>query len=200
DGGGVSMENTVSTPWTLTVNRSTISNNNAGDAGGGIDTDGSGTVNINQGTEITGNTCANQGGGIWLDGIQAGNVMQGANLNVTGALVADNKALTAAGGFGGGIGNAGNGTVTIQNSSILRNSSGGVGGGFGDQNNQGNLVVMKSIVLGNVAVGDGGGIQEGGSLVKVVDTEVKDNVSGGVGGGLFANSFTMTVLRSTFAN
>jgi hypothetical protein len=33
DGGGVSMENTVSVPWTLTVTNSTISNNQAGDAG-----------------------------------------------------------------------------------------------------------------------------------------------------------------------
>jgi len=31
DGGGVSMENTVSTPWKLTINNSVISNNHAGD-------------------------------------------------------------------------------------------------------------------------------------------------------------------------
>ena len=63
DGGGVSMENTVSTPWKLILNNSTITNNHAGDAGGGIDTDGSGTVDINAGTVIETNTCANQGAG-----------------------------------------------------------------------------------------------------------------------------------------
>src|SRR5713226_3971213 len=57
DGGGIVMENAPgSTPWTLTVNNSTISNNHAGDAGGGIDVDGGGKVFINAGTVITGNT------------------------------------------------------------------------------------------------------------------------------------------------
>src|SRR5262249_21232313 len=55
DGGGVAMENTVGTPWTLTVTNSTVSNNRAGDAGGGIDTDGSGKVFV-IGSTITGNT------------------------------------------------------------------------------------------------------------------------------------------------
>src|SRR5438876_999726 len=44
DGGGIVMENTVNSSWILTINNSTISNNHAGDAGGGIDTDGAGTV------------------------------------------------------------------------------------------------------------------------------------------------------------
>ena len=77
DGGGISMENLVSTPWTLTVNNSIISNNHAGDAGGGVETDGSGKVFINAGTVITGNTCVNQGGGIWLDAIQVGRTVPG---------------------------------------------------------------------------------------------------------------------------
>ena len=63
-----------STPWTLTINSSTISNNHAGDAGGGIETDGSGHVNINAGTVITGNTGVNQGAGIWLDAINGARV------------------------------------------------------------------------------------------------------------------------------
>ena len=87
------MENTVSVPWTLTVNNSIISNNHAGDAGGGIDTDGSGKVFINAGTVITGNTCVNQGAGIWLDAIQSGTTFQTANLTVTGALISGNAAL-----------------------------------------------------------------------------------------------------------
>src|SRR5205807_4992728 len=63
DGGGVVMENTVNSSWTLTVTNSTVSNNHSGDAGGGIDTDGAGTVIINSGTVITGNTDLNQGAG-----------------------------------------------------------------------------------------------------------------------------------------
>ena len=66
DGGGVSMENLVSTPWALTLNATTVSNNHAGDAGGGVETDGKGKVVINGG-QITGNSTVNQGGGVWLD-------------------------------------------------------------------------------------------------------------------------------------
>jgi hypothetical protein len=199
DGGGISMENTASTNWTLTINNSTISNNHAGDAGGGVEGDGSGVININQGTRITGNTSLNQGAGIWLDAIQVGTVFQGSTLNVTGTLIADNRALAAAN-FGGGIGNAGNGTVTILNSTIEDNFSGGEGGGFADQNNQGRLVVQDSLFLGNTAVGDGGGIQEGGSSTMILLTEVNNNSSGGVGGGVFANGTTLVVKRATFAD
>ena len=69
DGGGLSMENTVSSHWILTINNSVISDNHAGDAGGGVETDGSSKVFINAGTLITGNTCVNQGAGVWLDAI-----------------------------------------------------------------------------------------------------------------------------------
>src|SRR5262249_33717233 len=119
DGGGISLENAASTPWTLTINNSVINSNRAGDAGGGVDTDGSGKVFINAGTVISGNTSLNQGAGIWLDAIQVGDVFQGASLNVTGALITNNKAL-AADNFGGGIGNAGNGDGTITGSSASR--------------------------------------------------------------------------------
>jgi hypothetical protein len=199
DGGGVSMENSVSTPWTLTINNSTISNNHAGDAGGGVDEDGSGNVNINQGSKITGNTSLNQGAGIWLDAIAAGNVLQTSSLNVNGTLIAYNRAL-AAGNFGGGIGNAGNGTVSISNSTVEHNYSGGEGGGFADQNNQGTLVVQNSLFIDNVAVGNGGGIQEGGPTTTITFTEVKDNFSGAVGGGIFANGGTLVVKRTTIAD
>jgi CSLREA domain-containing protein len=69
DGGGLSMENTVSSHWVLTINNSVISYNHAGDAGGGVETDGSSKVAINAGTVIVGNTCVNQGAGVWLDAI-----------------------------------------------------------------------------------------------------------------------------------
>ena len=68
------MENGASTPWSLTINNSTISNNRAGDAGGGIETDGTGNVSIGTGTLIEANTSVNQGAGIWLDAIGPGTV------------------------------------------------------------------------------------------------------------------------------
>ncbi len=199
DGGGVVMENTVSVPWTLTVNNSVISNNHAGDAGGGIDVDGFGKVFINAGTVITGNTSVNQGAGIWLDAINSIGLFESANLTVTSALISNNQAL-AAGNVGGGIGNAGIGTVTIVNSTLVNNFSGGVGGGFGDENGQGILTVVNSLFLNNVAVGNGGGIAASGPLTTITSSELKGNASGQAGGGLFAGGTTLLVQSSTFAN
>ena len=42
--GAEAQVNRISTPWTLTVLNSTISNNTSGDAGGGAYTEGHGTV------------------------------------------------------------------------------------------------------------------------------------------------------------
>jgi hypothetical protein len=199
DGGGISMENVVNAPWFLSINNSTISYNRAGDAGGGIDEDGQGTVVIGEGTKIIDNTSVNQGAGIWLDAIPVGSVLRTANLAVIDTLVAYNKAL-APGNFGGGIGNAGNGSVTIVKSTIEYNYSGGEGGGFADQNNVGVLIVQSSLFRGNVAVANGGGIQEGGSATTITNTEVTGNSSGGVGGGIFANGITLTINSSTIDN
>jgi hypothetical protein len=262
----------VGVPWTLTVNNSVISNNHAGDAGGGIDADGMGKVFINAGTVITGNTSINQGAGIWLDAVGQGSVTSvtvtsggtgyataptvtfsappaggttatgtavitngvvtavnitnpgsgyntpptitftgggtgaaatanllpvTANLTVTGALISGNTAI-AADNVGGGIGNAGNGTVTIIGSTIANNYSGGVGGGFGDENALGTLVVQNSLFLDNSAFGNGGGISAGGPSTTITSTELKGNASGANGGGVFANGVTLTVLDSTF--
>jgi predicted outer membrane repeat protein len=196
DGGGVSMENTVSAPWTLTVNNSVISDNGAGDAGGGLETDGLGTVLVSDST-ITGNTCVNQGAGIWLDAVENGNTFESATLTVTGSVVSDNQALAAMNGNlfndGGGIGNAGNdtnfaGTVTgvnIINSTVENNSSAGVGGGFGDQNNQDILNVQNSLFLNNTSGNGGGGIYFSGATVTINNSELQGNSTGGAGGGLF---------------
>jgi hypothetical protein len=70
DGGGVAMENsTGSTFWTLMFNKTTVSDNHAGDSGGGIETDGKGAVSINAGCVIAGNMALVQGGGVYLEGI-----------------------------------------------------------------------------------------------------------------------------------
>ncbi len=199
DGGGVVMENTMSVPWTLTVNNSVISNNHAGDAGGGIDVDGSGQVFLNSGTVITGNTSVNQGAGIWLDAIHVGTIFQTANLMVANVLFSNNQAL-AAGNVGGGIGNAGNGIVTIENSTLFNNFSGGVGGGFGDENAQGTLIVVNSLFLNNVSQGSGGGIAAGGPSTSITSSELKGNASGLTGGGLFANGVSLMIKNSTFAS
>src|SRR5207248_668729 len=104
-----------------------------------------------------------QGAGIYVDAIQDGGVFVGASMNLTGTVVSNNRALAAGvTGSGGGISNAGNGAMTIANSTVSGNYSGGNGGGFSDENNVGTLTVSNSTFLNNTALGNGGGIQEGG--------------------------------------
>jgi hypothetical protein len=199
DGGGLVMFNTVEGSWTLTVNNSVISDNHAGDAGGGIDTDGTGTVVINN-SKITGNTDINQGAGVYIDVAAGSPPSAGANMTMTNTLVSNNSALafsiTAS---GGGISNAGTGAMIIANSTIENNFTGGMGGGFSDENNLGTLVVTNSLFLNNTASMNGGGIQEGGASTTIINTEFKFNSSGGSGAALFANGTTLTVQSSTFA-
>jgi hypothetical protein len=200
DGGGLVMFNAVENSWTLTLNNTVVSDNHAGDAGGGIDTDGTGTVIINN-SLITGNTDLNQGAGIYVDVAFGSSVFVGASMTMTKTVVSNNSALangvTAS---GGGISNAGNGTMTIVQSTISGNFSGGYGGGFSDENNAGSLIVQDSLFLNNTAILFGGAIQEGGSSTTITNTEFKGNSTGGTGGALFANGATLTVQSSTFAN
>ncbi|HEY7312612.1 MAG TPA: right-handed parallel beta-helix repeat-containing protein [Gemmataceae bacterium] len=210
DGGGVAMENVVSTKWALTLNNTTVVNNHAGDAGGGIDEDGSGKVFINNST-IADNTTLNQGAGIWLDAINGGT----ATLNVTNSIVRGNTAGMVA----GGIGQAGSSTVTISNSTIEDNTTTGFGGGFGDQNNLGTLIVTNSLFLNNKAGTNGGGLQEGGPSTQISNSEFKGNAAGinggmpigttgggdpnpvmGSGGGLFIDGGALTLTASTIAD
>ena len=199
DGGGVVMENSVNSSWTLTITGSTISDNNSGDAGGGIDTDGTGTVVLSNDV-ITGNTDINQGAGVYVDTVAVGATFPGASMMMTGTVVSNNDALaTGITASGGGISNAGNGTMTLQGCTIEGNFSGGQGGGFSDENNVGTLVVTSSIFRNNSATMDGGGIQEGGPSTSISSSEIDDNSSGASGGGLFATGTTLTVTASTFA-
>ncbi|HVS38708.1 MAG TPA: choice-of-anchor Q domain-containing protein, partial [Gemmataceae bacterium] len=279
DGGGVSMENAVSAPWTLTVNNSVISSNHAGDAGGGIETDGSGKVFVNSGTVISGNTTNNQGGGIWLDAVEdgvgsvaitdpgtgyttaptvtfsapqmaggttttgvaviTGGVVSGvtitnpgsgyttaptvtfsappagttatadanldffnsANLTVTGTLISGNAALNTGANDGGGVGNAGGGTVIIQNSTVEYNSTGGIGGGYGFFAGQatGNLQVVDSIFRGNYATVGGGGVDAGGNVTIITSSLIQGNSTAGNGGGIEALGAQLVVQDSTIS-
>jgi predicted outer membrane repeat protein len=200
DGGGVVMFNTVEGSWTLTLTNTVVSNDHAGDAGGGIDTDGTGTVVIT-GSQVIANTDINQGAGIYIDVATGSPDPSGADMMLTSSVVNNNSALaTGITSSGGGISNAGTGTVTIRNCTVADNFSGADGGGFSDENNNGTLVVSGSLFAGNTAVGDGGGIQEGGPSTTISTTEFVSNSSGGNGGALFANGTTLILGRSTFTD
>jgi hypothetical protein len=214
DGGGVSMENdTTNSQWTLTINASTITGNQTADAGGGVETDGSGNVVINTGTVISGNTSVYGGGGVFLDDV--GNARDSANLSMTGVLVSDNSAIDSTDGFGGGISNAGNGAVALTNCTVESNFAAVSGGGFSDEysvvdtgSGLGTLSVVNSNFVNNLAgspdnsdSGFGGGIFASGTSMTITNSGFQNNTSRISGGAICdAGVNTLTIAGSTFAN
>ena len=205
DGGGLVMFNTADSTWKLTITNSNISDDHAGDAGGGIDTDGAGTVDIT-GSVISGNTDINQGAGVYIDlAVGAMPGAAGADMTMTKTFVSNNDALASStadgqGGSGGGISNAGTGLMTIIRSTIADNVAAGSGGGFDDENGFGTLDVERSLFINNTAILDGGAIHEGGTSTLIKSSEIKDNTSGEAGGGILADGTTLTVQASTIAD
>jgi hypothetical protein len=140
-GGGIFNGNATGTAI-LTINNSTISNNqDPGGDGGGIANGGryssgalvrGGTVTLNNST-VSGNW-AESGGGIYTE-------LGGGTLNVTNSTIASNVARSD----GGGIYKS-NGTFTISNSTIAENRAGSSFGGI-----RGIPTLRNSIVAGNTA-------------------------------------------------
>lgn len=226
DGGGVSMENIVSVPWKLTINNSVISDNHAGDAGGGIEEDGSGKVFINAGTVISGNTCVNQGAGIWLDAISG---VSSVTVTNPGSLIdylfpptvvftpvdgngigAQGTAILSGGDTGTLIGvtitNPGSGydmPPTVSFTYPLTNNGVSAVATIAPTQTA-TLIVTGTIISNNQALnGPGGGIgNAGASAVTILNSTIENNSSGMVGGGFGdQNNFgTLVVANSLFLN
>ncbi len=120
---------------------------------------------------------------------------------MTGTLISDNAALNTGANDGGGVGNAGNGTVILQSSTIEYNSTGGIGGGYGFFQGQatGALQVIDSLFLGNYAAGGGGGIAAGGTTSAIITSILQGNSTAGSGGGVFADGAQLQIENSVVA-
>jgi len=192
NGGGIAMESAPGSPWTLIFMNTDLLNNQAGADGGGLDTNGPGTISIPPGMIISGNTSVSGGGGIWINAGSVGPLFQSATLTMTGALVSGNS-TTAPGSSGGGIGGSGAGAVTVTSSTIEHNQAAGAGGGFGGVNFNGALALQDSAFLGNTAGGDGGGIDTGGASTALHNVDIQANTSGGNGGGILVSGQSLTM-------
>ena len=194
---------------TLIVTNSVISNNKnlTGDIdyGGGIENLGVliMTNSILSGNTVEGDNYQGRGGGIDNESV----------LTVRNSTFLNNKAVSRNGitSFGGGIFNAGAGTVTITNSTFSGNmasSSSAVSSG-GGISNEGKLSVIDSTFLNNKAVGNsgasaGGGIGNEGKL-SVTDSTFLNNIArnssnnnSSYGGGIsyrHVDSYPQHVLR-----
>ncbi|MGY4967526.1 hypothetical protein [Streptomyces sp. 900105245] len=100
-----------------------------------------------------------------------------------------------------GAGIANEGTLGVQTSKILDNTSGGSGQGAGIYNN-GNLTVTASTVDNNFANsgGQGGGIYNNATATLTASTISNNTASAGAGGILNSNAATLTVRASVIYN
>jgi CSLREA domain-containing protein len=123
-----------------------------------------------------------------------GGILNQGTLQLTNALVTNNKIATASGGinhFGGGIRNSG--TLTISNSTISGNSASETqttgGGGVGQSGPGNSLTIQNSVISGNRAY-VGGGVYDQGGNVRITGSVVTGNAAAtlNAGGGLLLES------------
>ncbi|MDP5183437.1 right-handed parallel beta-helix repeat-containing protein [Blastococcus sp. BMG 814] len=192
-GGGIE----ASPGSTTTINRSTLSHNSTGAGpgnGGGLHLTGAGTVHVTR-SVVSGNTAAAEGGGLWNSG--AG-TMTVERTKVVGNTASGDDATMGGGGL---FQDAGSGTLTVTRSEIRHNvADGAAGSGGGILNDQGTVVVERSIISGNSSQRAGGGIEANVGTTKLSRTELNDNTTGAVpgnGGGLhLTGAGTVTIERS----
>jgi hypothetical protein len=170
DGGGILAMRT-----NLAVTDSTISDNRAGNRGGGI-VNYAGLLTVT-GSAVVGNWTTGEttrsdsgpgGGGI------ASLATTWPEVTISNSTVARNSAQ----GNGGGM--LISGGATISRSEIIDNFASGSGGGIESYR----LEVVGSTIRGNSAGGAGGGIHLRGNNLNVDGTTISDNSAGGNGGGI----------------
>ncbi len=200
DGGGIRSRATSGDNSTVsvTITGSTISDNTAGDYGGGIfqsADEGFATLVVNNST-ISGNTAIDGGGGIYHYAD-----FGSATLVLTGSTISGNYTYEEGGGIAQ-YADSGSASLTINNSTISGNTAGDDGGGIHQDNGGGSLTleVNNSTVTGNRADadGDGGGFEFGGGIYTTGDSDTLNNsiVAGnfvGISPGTTADDISGTI-------
>jgi len=166
-GGQGSVLAIAQSPIAVTLNTLKITGGGSGFEGSGINNLYGGTLTIN-GSNITGNATGGPGaygGGIATEG----------TLVINDSTISHNTAAN-----GAGIYNQA-GTVTLNDTSVRKNTTSGVGGGIW---NQAGTVTMQgsSSITGNTASASGGGVCNQATLIGAVDggnvnSNTPDNIS-----------------------
>ncbi|GAB2817303.1 hypothetical protein GCM10027276_18130 [Comamonas piscis] len=114
------------------------------------------------------NTASSNGGGI----------RNGGSLTLVNSTVANNSAMTAGFGYGGGIQNDPAATALAIHNSTIANNRALRGGGINSSSN-GSIVIHNATISGNQATGSfaGGFYKEGGSAPLVVNTIIRGNTA-----------------------
>ncbi|WP_327415778.1 hypothetical protein [Streptomyces sp. NBC_01233] len=180
DGGGLSNSAT----GTLTLRKSTVAGNTADENGGGIQNEG--TLTVEHGL-ITNNEARDGNGG--------------AINNLGTANIKHSKLIENWAGLNGGaVNNVAGGTLEIQQSALANNKAGNDGGAV---NNAGTATLKKAKVESNSAGHDGGGInnaeEEGGDATQLTleHTTVAENRAANVGGGINNQAGAVVTLKES---
>jgi CSLREA domain-containing protein len=169
DGNQLDRVFTIESLGVVSISGLTVRGGAAGNVGGGLQNNGTLTLNDDV---FTGNRSSNgsAGGGlanskrlvashtIIEDNVTNGNAGgvyndTGASLQFTDSIIRDNQTFN--GGWGGGLVN--DGALTLTGSLVQGNQSAGKGGGFWDAS--GTLTLLNTTVSNNSAVCDGGGLE-----------------------------------------
>lgn len=151
---------------------------------------------------LAGGAIIDFGGYVTLnDSLIQGNSTSWGAINSTGALTLTNTIVQgneALGGGGGGL--SVGGTVLIQNSQIISNTTDGNGGGI-YATPSATITIINSLIGWNSATGEGGGIYFDGSTAALTGTTIDTN-SANIGGGIsiFNASAQITLEDTTISN
>jgi hypothetical protein len=216
DGGGVAMANVLSTPWLLSLTNTTISDNHAGDKGGGVDEDGTGKTIISGGL-VTGNTSGGEGAGVNLNAISQGELFSIAVTN-GGSGFTSPPTVTIAGGGGTGatgtaiishgrvigvaITNPGTGFIAAPTISFSGGSGKGAAATATLTSESGGLSVTGTVITDNKSfASDGGGVANSGTgAVTITNSTIANNIAATTGGGFSDknNQGSLVVTNSLF--
>lgn len=163
NGGGISNGGTV------TLTRTTVTGNAAGDSAGGIGVGNSGSLMLQDST--VSNNSARNGGGIQ-------NFNESSTVTMTNTTVSGNHATS---GNGGGIRNLA--TLNATNSTISGNTATGTGGG---------ITYIGAIALTNVTIANNStGINNSGGTLTLKNSLIGNNAGGDCTGGVPSADYNM---------
>ena len=185
----------------LVATGTTIANNQAARAGGGIETRAAASVTLNSvtlgsdGALLTGNSAGpmpGNGGGLHMTG--------DGDVTVDGGSVNGNSAASEGGGLWNSIG-----TMTLRNALVIDgNTASGAevtNGGGGVFNDGGTLSISDTTISNNIAdgaAGSGGGVfNELGGNLQISDSSISGNIANRAGGGIEDNSGAQTTVLLT---
>ena len=182
DAGGIFVDNASS----LSLANTTISENYGSGDGGGVYIRNGSTLTLTQ-SSVVDNTAGLSAAGIGVDGSDA---------TITDSTISRNTADTE----GGGLYIDGNSSLALIGSTIANNTAGSAGGIYVWQSS---ATITNVTVSGNSASSSGGGLfLEQSSVVDVSNTTFSHNYAGSSGAGLYmsATAGTITFENSIIAN